>query len=357
MALVALVHPEETLTVPALQAKNKCTLFQQNEALLASPYKLRSSVSLTLFRQFVSALEGNAIEIASADFSGLTQLCEEFGFEELRAKLSKFPPPPGTAAEAAARTAAAEERPGQLHREAAAIELRLANERVRLPAVVLCQTCTAFQANPMLPHYSVTSAVSSEIFQTFLSAVKGQSIEVTPANFAGLSALCGEFGFQLSSPSYRLCTLEAELQSQRADIGRLAGEVAALRGTAAQLSAEVAELRGWTAAAPESLILSGLHAQRTDSLIVSDFPGIFAEFRGKQFKLLWRGSRDGFGASQFHGRCDAHSNTLTVILDTEGNIFGGFTPLEWESRVWNGKRGRKTIERRWMTARRVSFSR
>jgi hypothetical protein len=28
-----------------------------------------------------------------------------------------------------------------------------------------------------------------------------------------------------------------------------------------------------------------------------------------------------------------------VILDTKGNIFGGFTPLKWESRVWNGKAG------------------
>jgi hypothetical protein len=26
-----------------------------------------------------------------------------------------------------------------------------------------------------------------------------------------------------------------------------------------------------------------------------------------------------------------------VVLDTEGNIFGGFTPLKWESRGWNGK--------------------
>jgi hypothetical protein len=25
-----------------------------------------------------------------------------------------------------------------------------------------------------------------------------------------------------------------------------------------------------------------------------------------------------------------------VILDTKGNIFGGFTPVEWESRVWSG---------------------
>jgi hypothetical protein len=99
MALVALVHPEETSTVPALQAKNKCTLFQQNEALLTSPSKLCSTVPLTLFRQFVSALEGNAIEITSANISELSQLFEKFGFEELRAKLSEFPPPPGTAAE------------------------------------------------------------------------------------------------------------------------------------------------------------------------------------------------------------------------------------------------------------------
>jgi hypothetical protein len=70
---------------------------------------------------------------------------------------------------------------------------------------------------------------------------------------------------------------------------------------------------------------------RFDSQIISDFPEIFAEFRKKQISLLWRGSRDGFGASEFHGRCDGHANTLTVILDTKGNIFGGFTPMEWES--------------------------
>jgi hypothetical protein len=69
------------------------------------------------------------------------------------------------------------------------------------------------------------------------------------------------------------------------------------------------------------------------SEIISDFPEIFAEFRGKRFEILWRGSRDGFRATEFHGRCDGHANTLTVILDTEGNIFGGFTPVEWESRT------------------------
>jgi hypothetical protein len=49
------------------------------------------------------------------------------------------------------------------------------------------------------------------------------------------------------------------------------------------------------------------------------------------FSLLWRGSRDGFGAGDFQKLCNGHANTLTVILDTNGNIFGGFTPVEWES--------------------------
>jgi hypothetical protein len=75
------------------------------------------------------------------------------------------------------------------------------------------------------------------------------------------------------------------------------------------------------------------------SLIVADFPALFAEFRGKRFALLWRGSRDGFGARHFHGRCDGHAPTLTLIEDTEGNIFDGFTLVEWESRKHNGKRG------------------
>jgi hypothetical protein len=68
-----------------------------------------------------------------------------------------------------------------------------------------------------------------------------------------------------------------------------------------------------------------------DSLVVSDFPPLFEEFRMKRFNLLWRGSRDGFTAEEFHRRCDGHANTLTLILDTMGNVFGGFTPVEWEA--------------------------
>jgi archaellum component FlaC len=63
-----------------------------------------------------------------------------------------------------------------------------------------------------------------------------------------------------------------------------------------------------------------------DSLIVPQFPPLFEEFRAKRFNLLWRGSRDGFTAQEFHRRCDGRANTLTLISDTDGNVFGGFTP-------------------------------
>jgi hypothetical protein len=71
-----------------------------------------------------------------------------------------------------------------------------------------------------------------------------------------------------------------------------------------------------------------------DSLIVQEYPPLFEEFRMQQWLLLWRGSRDGYTAKEFHRRCDGHANTLTLILDTDGNVFGGFTPVEWDSRSY-----------------------
>jgi hypothetical protein len=52
------------------------------------------------------------------------------------------------------------------------------------------------------------------------------------------------------------------------------------------------------------------------------------EVRTKRWALLWRGSRDGFTAREFHFRCGGRANILTLIRDTNGNILGGFTPLE-----------------------------
>jgi len=57
------------------------------------------------------------------------------------------------------------------------------------------------------------------------------------------------------------------------------------------------------------------------------------EFSAKdKWRLLYRGSRDGFYTNDFHSKCDGHSNTLTIIkAQDSGNIFGGYTQACWDS--------------------------
>jgi hypothetical protein len=68
-----------------------------------------------------------------------------------------------------------------------------------------------------------------------------------------------------------------------------------------------------------------------DSNIILNFPEIFNCFVGKSIRLLYRGSRDGFAATDFHRCFDNISDTLTVIQTTKGSIFGGFSHCAWSS--------------------------
>jgi hypothetical protein len=43
-----------------------------------------------------------------------------------------------------------------------------------------------------------------------------------------------------------------------------------------------------------------------------------------KWSLLYRGTRDGFGAKVFHAKCDGHANTLTILEAKRSSfIFGG----------------------------------
>lgn len=70
---------------------------------------------------------------------------------------------------------------------------------------------------------------------------------------------------------------------------------------------------------------------RFDSELLYPLPTILENFCACSFRLLWRGSRDGFRAATFHARCDGHERTITVVRTKDGNIFGGFTPIPWNS--------------------------
>jgi len=47
------------------------------------------------------------------------------------------------------------------------------------------------------------------------------------------------------------------------------------------------------------------------------------------FKLLYRGTRDGFTADKFHTLCDNKKNTVTLVTSTLKKIFGGFAEENW----------------------------
>ncbi|EXX76959.1 uncharacterized protein OCT59_020972 [Rhizophagus irregularis] len=50
-----------------------------------------------------------------------------------------------------------------------------------------------------------------------------------------------------------------------------------------------------------------------------------------KFKLILRGSRDGFVSNKFHEICDGQSRTVTVIKVKNSNeILGGYNPIEWK---------------------------
>ena len=127
---VILVHPlsgEET-AVSGTRLSEQCTLFKDR---LVSPYAVKSSISIEVFRDFVSSLEGKNVAITTANFAGLSLLCEEFGFSGLSARLSAFAGDPEDG-EARRRIAVLEKRALGWDCETAALQAEVA----RLSAAV-----------------------------------------------------------------------------------------------------------------------------------------------------------------------------------------------------------------------------
>src|ERR1051325_10301938 len=51
-----------------------------------------------------------------------------------------------------------------------------------------------------------------------------------------------------------------------------------------------------------------------------------------EFKLLFRGTRDGFMSRKFHEICDNQSHTVTFAKVKDSNeILGGYNPMTWKS--------------------------
>ena len=58
---------------------------------------------------------------------------------------------------------------------------------------------------------------------------------------------------------------------------------------------------------------------------------LFEWCRTSDFELLYRGTRDGFGASDFHRTCANQGKTVVLIKNSSGHVFGGFASIPWTS--------------------------
>jgi hypothetical protein len=79
--IVTLVHSKATLQVPVHLLIDKCDLVVDDP---------KSRVSVSDFREFVSALEGTTVKVTNNNIKGLLQLCEAFRLQDLAAQLSQF---------------------------------------------------------------------------------------------------------------------------------------------------------------------------------------------------------------------------------------------------------------------------
>ena len=52
--------------------------------------------------------------------------------------------------------------------------------------------------------------------------------------------------------------------------------------------------------------------------------------RIKSYNLVYKASKDGDKASDFHNKCDNVNNNLSIVKTKKGKIFGGFTKQNWK---------------------------
>jgi hypothetical protein len=347
MSQVVLVHRLQTFEVQARLIVPECDLFAHNPGLAASPYTVQSQVSLTDFGEFVSALEGNAITITNDNFKGLSALCDEFGFGDLAALVSQFRDSDGCRkaetvkdSEVRRRLLALEEQVLQRHHDIALLHCKLVQPSQAQESAMeaILERVSRLEADRALVGSLWTEIARlrelQSVFSNEVEEVREQLRDAKEsadkAKDIGLvsRAVAEEAEKKAEAHLGRMGRLEAEVMALRS--GPVPAETKPAATAPTFLPSIVGEIRGeidnFRMALKEARELA--QPGGWNSAIVPDFPRLM---KTKQFTLLWRGSRDGFRCLDFHSRCDGHPNTLTVILDTNGNIFGGFTPVEWGS--------------------------
>ena len=71
-----------------------------------------------------------------------------------------------------------------------------------------------------------------------------------------------------------------------------------------------------------------MNTRRANDFVMSAIPDLKPT---TVIKLLYRGSRDGWKAEDFHKLCDNQGPTVTLVKSSAGRVSGGFTTVSWTS--------------------------
>eukprot|EP01099_Mayorella_cantabrigiensis_P008485 TRINITY_DN7976_c0_g1_i1.p1 TRINITY_DN7976_c0_g1~~TRINITY_DN7976_c0_g1_i1.p1 ORF type:complete len:275 (-),score=73.72 TRINITY_DN7976_c0_g1_i1:65-775(-) len=78
---------------------------------------------------------------------------------------------------------------------------------------------------------------------------------------------------------------------------------------------------------PDSKILE---TSEEDEMLVEWLEQARGRGESRNISLLYRGSRDGFEASEFHKRCDSQGPTVVIYRTSDGKRGGGYSAVEWK---------------------------
>jgi hypothetical protein len=337
MSDVSLILCDTSFAVGLRPLIANCDLFADGDPVTTSPYRIKSKVPLKVFQQFVKAIEGEAVEVTSQNFSCLTQLCDEFGFQTLSSKIADFRNSPefkdSADDEARLQISGLEEQISQQEWRIMGLEAdisRLAQPEadVSQTRLNLAQVISNAETIPPQIHASSQAPQTQIPAQPSPPQLSPPQTRAEPAKRppAPPKAPVSQPRVQKqpsSGPPTQLAPPQLSPPQTRAELAKQPSAPSKVPVSPQAPQAAIAPQQTRPQVPPA--------APKLDSRVVSYFPRLFDEFRRKWSVLLWRGSREGFGAGDFHGRCNGHANTLKLILDTGGNVFGGFTPMQWES--------------------------
>jgi hypothetical protein len=83
-----IIHREGTFNIPSGQLILNCELLVNDFDLLSSPYRVQSPVSFDSLRLFLDAIKGDDIPLELESLSDLDLLCDEFGFQQLKERIT-----------------------------------------------------------------------------------------------------------------------------------------------------------------------------------------------------------------------------------------------------------------------------